>query len=701
MRQLFTITVMVLVCAGCKHSKTNQTANKPTEAAPAPTGSTSTPQIALSSRHGCAARGRALRCWEHTPKELEKHDSYSSPPYTSKPFTLTTSLTHLAADDNAFYALLDSNRVIYWKGADADRREELFADASAVATFEGRVCAIVEEKRVECVTFDDKGLPIPDVELNRTFDSSIAELAIGSEHACVIFEDRTSSCWKVSGSTVLTAPEEGAAEQLRDVKAMALGEDYTCMILGETDLLCWGGFFTHGEVKRKAFRAEAFDILSRPGKWCAVTTQPPNLLCQETVATEWSKPRPLMGGSPESAYLPEMLENRSNKNLSTILSSSHFALRGKHACVIEAGEEIVCYNPAAPYMTTRAGKEPARVEGLSNVASVTIIGSTTIARTSDQKLWWMGGVGNSRPIEGINVPIVTTPIPLAAMLPPKSTPASGERSREELSATQVINSGDKRLLLQTPERGWLSFEGNRTRPALILDPEQKKQIPLDVHVLGHPNSYWVCTSNGKADAEVLCHEDFRHGAFKSAFEGIPVELRPNGLLGLCLRSDSGSWFCKTKPDSPFVEQKTGSAIAATTTSVNVTCSLRENGKLTCEASTWVQNDEGKEEKRTYTLEDNDIEHITSSKGVTCKLDKQHTLSCLGHNKTGQISPVKSDDVIDFYTEFTTIEGLPPVRSVEVGKRHACAISDAGELWCWGNNKHGETGAPTLYERRVK
>jgi len=55
-------------------------------------------------------------------------------------------------------------------------------------------------------------------------------------------------------------------------------------------------------------------------------------------------------------------------------------------------------------------------------------------------------------------------------------------------------------------------------------------------------------------------------------------------------------------------------------------------------------------------------------------------------------------VLGFAGRFAPIDGLPPSASVSVGASHACAVSDIGEVWCWGSNVAGETG--TLTEASV-
>jgi len=38
-----------------------------------------------------------------------------------------------------------------------------------------------------------------------------------------------------------------------------------------------------------------------------------------------------------------------------------------------------------------------------------------------------------------------------------------------------------------------------------------------------------------------------------------------------------------------------------------------------------------------------------------------------------------------------VSGLPPVAQLALGARHSCALTEAGDPWCWGGNKWGQLG----------
>jgi len=65
--------------------------------------------------------------------------------------------------------------------------------------------------------------------------------------------------------------------------------------------------------------------------------------------------------------------------------------------------------------------------------------------------------------------------------------------------------------------------------------------------------------------------------------------------------------------------------------------------------------------------------------------------CWGLNKTGAVGQPPSDVVITTPTE---IQGGHSFVSVTAGWYHSCALTAAGEAWCWGRNAYGELGRGT-------
>ncbi|MCE9580806.1 MAG: hypothetical protein K8W52_47270 [Deltaproteobacteria bacterium] len=61
--------------------------------------------------------------------------------------------------------------------------------------------------------------------------------------------------------------------------------------------------------------------------------------------------------------------------------------------------------------------------------------------------------------------------------------------------------------------------------------------------------------------------------------------------------------------------------------------------------------------------------------------------CWGEGTSGELGRgTTSDDATP-----AAIPGLANIVDVDMGEKHACALDSAGAIWCWGDNKDGETG----------
>lgn len=74
---------------------------------------------------------------------------------------------------------------------------------------------------------------------------------------------------------------------------------------------------------------------------------------------------------------------------------------------------------------------------------------------------------------------------------------------------------------------------------------------------------------------------------------------------------------------------------------------------------------------------------------SCAVDLDGTVSCWGQNGSGQLGVPDADAqetplVIPRFTEETIVK-------LVAGGLHNCALTDKGELWCWGGNNRGQLG----------
>lgn len=81
---------------------------------------------------------------------------------------------------------------------------------------------------------------------------------------------------------------------------------------------------------------------------------------------------------------------------------------------------------------------------------------------------------------------------------------------------------------------------------------------------------------------------------------------------------------------------------------------------------------------------------------SCALLADHTLTCWGDNRNGQLG----DDSTNFHPDATPVPNFDHVVQVAAGRKHACAVRDDGTLYCWGRNDEGQLGDKTHTERHV-
>lgn len=88
------------------------------------------------------------------------------------------------------------------------------------------------------------------------------------------------------------------------------------------------------------------------------------------------------------------------------------------------------------------------------------------------------------------------------------------------------------------------------------------------------------------------------------------------------------------------------------------------------------------------------DEITAGGAHTC-VRVGTSVRCWGSNAAGQLGDGTTD------ARATPVEiALPPVRAVEAGGQHTCAITVSNEVWCWGRNANGQLGDGTEDARTV-
>ena len=126
------------------------------------------------------------------------------------------------------------------------------------------------------------------------------------------------------------------------------------------------------------------------------------------------------------------------------------------------------------------------------------------------------------------------------------------------------------------------------------------------------------------------------------------------------------------------------------------CALDEGGHAWC----WGANNVGQvgagDSVRQVTVptrvgSDLVFNSIVAAGDVTCALTYPDGIAyCWGQDEFGQIGDGRAGPGL-FAGSPTRVVESPRFRHVAISARHACGLSVAGDVWCWGDNSHGQLG----------
>jgi alpha-tubulin suppressor-like RCC1 family protein len=123
-----------------------------------------------------------------------------------------------------------------------------------------------------------------------------------------------------------------------------------------------------------------------------------------------------------------------------------------------------------------------------------------------------------------------------------------------------------------------------------------------------------------------------------------------------------------------------------------TCAVIDDGSLHC----WGRNMEGQlgidtTDDATMPVHVSslaDVAFASAGRNHTCAI-AGGTLHCWGDNAENQLGVGDADPHLS--PTPVTIPGDPPVVRVSAGDRHSCAVTLAGDLYCWGANESNQLG----------
>ena len=132
---------------------------------------------------------------------------------------------------------------------------------------------------------------------------------------------------------------------------------------------------------------------------------------------------------------------------------------------------------------------------------------------------------------------------------------------------------------------------------------------------------------------------------------------------------------------------------------NFTCALANSGKVFCWGTQlWTNRKVSKtipawvKHKPTQVKNLKDVAKITTGGNSACALSNSGEVYCWGENILGQLGNSKKE----FYAATTKVD-IPKAKSVALSIGHGCALLRSGKVSCWGVNSGGEVGTDSYFE----
>lgn len=132
------------------------------------------------------------------------------------------------------------------------------------------------------------------------------------------------------------------------------------------------------------------------------------------------------------------------------------------------------------------------------------------------------------------------------------------------------------------------------------------------------------------------------------------------------------------------------------------CALTTQGKVLC----WGYNEYGQLGDGTTTNRsmpvlvsglDGPVKSISASLNHVCALEVSGIVKCWGQNSYGKLG---NGSLTDSLLPVAVVALPEPVKLIETGFYHSCAVGDSGGVYCWGQNSLGNLGDGTTTNRLI-
>ena len=557
-----------------------------------------------------------------------------------------------------------------------------FAVSAGPFGISGRLstCAITEAGAVKCWGVNTQGQVGDGTTVDRHVPTSVVGLSsgmvavsVGGDHACAVTAAGAVECWGDNtygqlgdGTTTTRLTPVDVVGLSSGVVAVSAGLGHTCALTDEGAVECWGdnslGQLGDGTTTNSHVPARVVGLSSRvvaiSAGWshmCALT--------DEGAVACWGNNRVEQLGNETAANspVPAFVVGLSSGVVG-------IAAGAGHACAVTTSGAVECWGGG---FRAQLGVSPVPVDvvGLSSGAGAIDAGggvSCALTEAGAVTCWGRNPEGD---FGGIATPDSPVPVDVVGLS----------------SGVCAVSAGGVHTCAVTAAGAAKCWGDNRNGQ---LGDGTKVDSPDPVDVAGLSSGVVAVSAGGSGPGEthgqtcavtaagaVECWGDNSHGQLGDGTT--TTRLTPVDVVGL------------------------SSSVVAVSAGSGHTCALTAAGAVKC----WGDGSQGQIGNDAFRYSSVPVDVVGLWSGVvavsagssfTCAVTAAGAVKCWGYNGYGELgigsSAWRSSVPRD-------VVGLSSgVVAVSAGSAHACAVTDAGAVECWGRGHRGQLGNDTLAEK---
>lgn len=604
-------------------------------------------------------------------------------------------------------------------------------DVVQIATGYRHTCALTTTNGVLCWGHNHVGQVGDGTTNNRSLpvmvsglESGVQAISAGWEHTCALTSSGAVLCWgnnwagQVGDGTTENRSTPVAVNGLgSDVQAIVAGGYHTCALTRSGAMLCWG-----------------WNVYGQVGDGTTVNRNTPT-----TVSDFGSGVQAITAGGQHTCGVTsnggvrcwgrningQIGDNTTTDRLTPVgvsgLGSGVQAIVGGrfHTCALTSSGGVVCwgfnyYGQVGDGTINNQRNTPQAVNGLSSgVQSVaTANGDHTCALTNNGGVLCWGTNGSGQVGDGTANYLRSSPTAVSGLDSGiQAIAAGGFHSCAILSSGGAVCWGSNGF-------GQLGngIIGNQSSPTGVdgMDSNVQSITAAEDHTCALTSSgetrCWGFNQFGQLGDGTTESRDT-----PMVVNGLNagIQLVDGGLFHTCALTNSGGVLCwgsngftqigdgtTSDRSTPTAVSGLNSSAEAIAAGLHHSCALTSNSGMRCWGyNGYGQLGDGTSNFRTTPVAvsglNSGVEAIAAGALHTCALTNSGGVLCWGYNNFGQLG----DGTTTQRNTPTVVNGLSSgVQAISAGREHTCALTNSGEVLCWGRNHSGQLGDGTIDNR---